>query len=270
LCETAGVALLLKALRQSEQPAFLLVVGTCRVVAAALNRDPELMQSKVRAVLLNAGSAEPHVGHEYNVGMDKHAFIRVVRSALPIHWFPCSGIDMQWSDAKNRIPHNTYWASTNGRLLDGVAPELRAWFVACLSGSTRDDLISHVASSTRGRIDRHDRIGDAIMANSRQLWSTASLVLAAGRELVQTPDGWRFLPTGTAPAQWRRQPPSLGPITLEVSGHPEARTTWSPCSGQGARAWLFTRDPSDEHVVAMEQALNALLRTLCRTPPANP
>ena len=73
--EQAGIELLLHALSRCEKPAFVSVVGSARVVAAAWNREPKLLQQKIRAVLVNAGATTGKPGAEWNVDLDVHAWI---------------------------------------------------------------------------------------------------------------------------------------------------------------------------------------------------
>jgi hypothetical protein len=54
--EQAGIQLLLDILEDCPEPVVLSLVGSARVVTAAFNRAPELLRSKVRSLLLNAGS----------------------------------------------------------------------------------------------------------------------------------------------------------------------------------------------------------------------
>jgi hypothetical protein len=49
----AGVKLLLSVLRESKEPVTLFTTGSCRDVAAAFNREPELLKTKVKAVYYN-------------------------------------------------------------------------------------------------------------------------------------------------------------------------------------------------------------------------
>jgi hypothetical protein len=87
--EQAGIQLLLNILEESREPVVLSLVGSARVVTAALNRAPELLHRKIRSLILNAGSTGG-TKREWNVGLDAAAYIGLWRSGLPIHWFPCA------------------------------------------------------------------------------------------------------------------------------------------------------------------------------------
>ena len=54
--EQSGIEMLLSILRTSSEPVVISMVGSARVLAAAFNREPELLRSRTRAILMNAGS----------------------------------------------------------------------------------------------------------------------------------------------------------------------------------------------------------------------
>ena len=85
--QQAAVELTLKALRESPAPAYVQVLGSARILMAAYNRDPKLVKSKVRAVLLNAGSSAES-SMEWNVEIDTPAYVALMRSELPVEWYP--------------------------------------------------------------------------------------------------------------------------------------------------------------------------------------
>ena len=90
------------------------------------------------------------------------------------------------------------------------------------------------------------------------IFAPLSLVMAAGRVLAQTPEGWRFVPkaaaTGLTVWPWR-----LDPISASVSK--DGKVAWRLDKGAKS-AYLFGRRPDAEYGDAMAEALNALLRTL--------
>jgi len=105
--EQAGIELLVDAVRRCEEPAFVSVVGSARVIAAAWNREPKLLQQKVRAVLVNAGATTGKANAEWNVDLDVHGWVSLMRSGLPILWYPCTGEH----GPTGLDAHNTYWTA---------------------------------------------------------------------------------------------------------------------------------------------------------------
>ncbi len=246
--EQAGIELLLDALRHSEEPAFVSVVGCARVIAAAWNREPKLLQEKVRGVLVNAGATTGKPGAEWNVDLDVQAWIALMRSRLPILWYPCTGAHGPMApDA-----HNTFWAVSHRQLFEGLPQPLRAYFDYALNHNARGDIIRALSVLGSGPA------WEKLLADRRNMWSTASLIMAAGRVLAQTAQGWRFLAKEQA-AGLKLQLLEMLPIACEVTDAGVIR--WSP-KPEPSNVRIFHRKPDEEHVRAMSEATNALLRQI--------
>ena len=244
--EQAGIGLLLDVLQRSDVRVTISLVGSGRVLAAAFNREPELLRAKVRAVLLNAG-ATGGTKREWNVGLDPAAYIALWRSGLSIDWYPCATNRSAFEQAHER---GTYWKAAQSGLFRDLPAGLRAWFCYAFTGTQRGDIIHALADSGRGAP------WEQVLAGDRNMWSTASLVMGAGRVLAQMPEGWRFVPAGAATGLelW---PFRLDPIRATVDD--EARVTWQPAAGTSPLR-LFGRKPGTGYGLAMAAALNALLR----------
>jgi hypothetical protein len=249
--EQAAVELLLHALRESPAPAFVTVLGSARIVTAAYNRDPALLKRKIKSVLVNAGSSGDDAA-EYNVVIDVPAYVGLFRSGLPIDWYPCAAPGPDKSVALNAGDRNTFWLATHEALLQGIPEPLFAWFVYSFTGSSRADLLRALRES-RGYAST------MVWQGSRNMWSTASLALAAGRALAKTPEGWRFVPAAGLRPGTVTMPLSLDPVDVMVSG--SGHTKWKPAAG-ASNIRLFRREAGAAHDAAMAEALNALLRSL--------
>jgi len=59
----------------------MITVGSVRDVAAAYNREPDLLKRKVRRILSFIGEASNEAFMEYNVALDPHAYVEI-RSAI--------------------------------------------------------------------------------------------------------------------------------------------------------------------------------------------
>ena len=246
--EQAGINLVLEVLDRSAEPVVIAMVGSARVLAAAYNREPELITAKTRCVLLNAGSTGG-VKQEWNVGLDPAAYQTLWQSHLPIHWFPCATDSGAFDPVDER---GTFWSASHAALFHGLPEPLAAWFCHGFSGNGRGDFIRALNESGRGAVWEH------ILAGRRNLWSTASLIMGAGRALVRTPQGWRFRPEAAAPEP-ERWPLLLDPIDATVDE--EAKVAWSLTDRITSKR-LFRRRPGAGYGEAMTEALNALLRDL--------
>jgi len=245
--EQSGIELLLSILRASTEPVVISMVGSARVVAAAFYREPELMRSRTRALLLNAG-ATAKTKNEWNVNLDLIAYKAVWNSGLPIHWYPCATERGAFDEEHE---YGTHWKASNESLLHDLSPALRAWFCYSFTGNGRGDIIRALREDGKGAAWEH------VLSAKRNMWSTASLVMAAGRRLAQTPEGWRFVAvSGSSLSGW---PMFLDPITATVrdDGQVDWQSTVDP-----TRFRMFRRQSGRQYGVAMAEALHALLQSL--------
>ena len=244
--EQAGIELLLAALRRSREPVVVSVVGSARAITAAWNRAPKLLLEKVRAVVVNAGATTAKPGAEWNVDLDVHAWVGLFRSRLPIDWYPCTGED----GPTGLNPHNTYWPVAQRRLFAELPQPLRAFFDYAFHHAARGDAIGALRQLGVGAS------WEKVLVGQRNMWSTASLATAAGRMLAQMPDGWRFVPPEQAAGR-RRAMLELLPVACDVA--PNGVVQWKTTSAP-SRIRIFHRKPDAEHVAAMAEATNAILR----------
>jgi len=257
--EQAGVEMILDFLSESARPVTISVTGSPRALTAAYNREPALLKERTRAVLLNAGSTGGE-RVEWNVQLDLHAYVGLWRSELPIHWFP-PGTDQGAFDPAHE--RGTYWRTIHAELFRGVPPMLERYFAYALRREDREDPVAVLAEPTEGESWQE------ILQETRNLWSTASLVMGADRELVRTEDGWRFLPaagsepgsTGAPDSGSDREtwPWRLDPIDALVSD--DGTVAWEAAEGSSF-LHLFGRMPGRAYGEAMTEALNALFRSI--------
>ena len=83
-----GIELLLETLRRSTDKVEITIFGSARPVAVAYNRDPELLRRHISRIHLCAGASSPDF-LEWNVLLDPHAIVCLLRSDLPIAIYPC-------------------------------------------------------------------------------------------------------------------------------------------------------------------------------------
>ena len=246
--EQAGIRLLFDTLEGSSEPVVITCTGSARVVAAAFNRRPELLRSKVRRVVLNAG-ATGGTKREWNVGLDPAAYIGLWRSGLPVDWYPCATERSAFDQVNER---GTYWKAKQEDLFRGISPSLRAWIAYSFSGSQRGDIIRVLSEEV------DESVWKGVLSGERNLWSTGSIAMTANRVLGQTSEGWRFIPRSDAGSRetwpWRLDP-------IEASVNEDAQIHWRLTEG-GSRYRLFGRQAGKAYGSAMAEALNALLKSL--------
>lgn len=244
--EQAGVELLLQVLEDSDDPVVISVVGSARAVTAAWNRAPELMRAKTRTVLLNAGMSGG-TRLEWNVQLDPAAYAGIWLSDLPIDWYPCATEDSPFDAVHERSP---YWSTTHRDLFKDIPEALQGWFAYGFSGSARGDIIRAMGEVGKGAVWEH------VLSATRHLWATPSIVMAAGRQLAQVSEGWRFVGRGSEAIEvwpWRMDP-------IQASLDPNDHVVWQMATDSSRR--LFGRRPGAEFSAAMSDALNALLQQM--------
>ena len=102
-----------------------------------------------------------------------------------------------------------------------------------------------------------------IVANAESACSSPpSLLMGAGRRLIKTEKGWRFLPDEKVPAGAEEFAWSLTPVKVTIDD--DAHTTWKKVEKSNIQ--LFTHPPVDGinqdglYARAMTEALNGLFR----------
>lgn len=85
--DQGGVEMLLNVLRAAKEKVDLIAVGSLTDFAAAYNREPALFREKVGTLYVVAGTMRSRA-QDWNVKLDPAAFLRIMRSGLPILWVP--------------------------------------------------------------------------------------------------------------------------------------------------------------------------------------
>ncbi len=190
-----GPKLILDALRESKEKVVLFSTGSCRDMAAAFNRDPQLFSDKVRAYYFNIGNGPNEKQTEYNVGLDHAAYQRVFEMPIPLYWCPCYGKD----------GYATLFVVDQTSVVGACAPPIQNFFVYCLTKS-KDDPIQFLSSGPH-----------PLPKGPRKMWCTAPMLHAAGRKICQRGDGdFAAVPAGDAAKPV--EPFRFEPIRVTIGG----------------------------------------------------
>ena len=260
-----AVEVFLAALRASEEPVQVVSFGSCRVVAAAYNRDPELLRRKIGCLHISAGTTSGELfdvdwraskriplkpgsrGYlEWNVELDAHAFVRLPRSDLPIALYPCATENGPFA----MDSHNTFYETDTLDFIRRMNPRLQAYLHYALAKSARPDFLratEEVPSTAQL---------DGICARRHRVWETAVWQCATGRELVQRPGtGYRLIPKSEVRPEDGRLVSGLVPCSWTVGD--DGRFIFSRTEKNTGRRIYFRGDP-EENRRAMAEALAAL------------
>jgi hypothetical protein len=144
-----------------------------------------------------------------------------------------------------------HWKASHESLLHDLPPSLQAWFCYSLTGNQRGDIIRALREDGKGAAWEH------VLSAKRSLWSTVSLVMAAGRTLAQTSEGWRFVASGRSSlSAW---PMFLDPISATVRD--DGQVDWQS-TVDASKYKIFRRQSGRQYGIAMAEALHALLQSL--------
>ena len=164
-----GVELILRSLRESREKVTLITVGSLRDLAAAWNRDPDLLRRKTARLVLFIGEASAAT-REWNVGLDPQAFIAVMNSGLPIWWIPC----FDGGNFKNR-GHASFWRADQAELLAAAPDRVLNFFLYALKKVEGKDPLAWLEpppdSGARARI----------LEGPRNMWCAPLFAHLAGR-----------------------------------------------------------------------------------------
>ena len=201
-----GINLLLQTLRDSPRKVEIVSFGSARAIAVAFNRRPDLLREKVRRIHLSAGASSPDF-IEWNVALDPHAFVRMLRSDLPIAIHPCATKGGPFAYGR----HNSFWKLKDLRFIERVRPALRAYLAYALSASRRSDFLRALEEEPSAGVLK------GIVRHEHKVWETGTWLAVSGRKLVRRADGHcRIVPGAAVLATDKVLPNELRPCTVRV------------------------------------------------------
>jgi hypothetical protein len=180
-----GIDLILKVLRESNEPVQIASFGSARSIAAAFNRDPTLFRNKVKQIHLSAGTSAP-VFLEWNVALDTNAIVCLLRSDLPVAIYPCAAAnqDSIGCGSKNYPfsydSYNTFYKLSNLSFIENMNPKLRRYLKYAYGRVQRNDFLRCMDSDTVFKVQND------LFANESYVWETALWINISGRKLVKT------------------------------------------------------------------------------------
>jgi hypothetical protein len=252
--QQAGIELILRALDESDRPVDIVSFGSARTIAAAFNREPELVRRKARRIHVSAGAATPNYemgkseehnripGGEWNVALDPAAFIRLMQSDLPIALYPCADVDGAFAYGE----HNTYWNLPDLHFMREIDPRLRNYVLFALGRLLRADFL-RTLNGTLGEAGALDRLNSV-----HHVWETAIWLNVSGRKVVDRDGAWRIVSGGEVREGERVLKNDLRPCVLHV--REDGRIAYK-LTEEKTNIQIFERGDPHEYEEAMRQAL---------------
>jgi hypothetical protein len=169
-----GVELILSTLKTSKEAVSIITVGSLRDVAAGYNRSSDLFGTKVNRLFVFIGEASKKGHIEYNVGLDKNAYIRIMNSGLPVYWIPCFDGGLWQNNGRA-----SYWKASHKDLLGRVSDKVMNYFIYALLRKDEKNPVQYLDSD----INRDDK--NEVLSMNRNLWCSAIFAHIAGRRFIR-------------------------------------------------------------------------------------
>lgn len=172
--DSAAVQFVLDTLRQSAQPVAISIVGGATDIAVAGKLEPELFAQKCAAIYLNSGSANPNPDKpgmlEYNVELNPAGYSALFDLPCPIYWCPC----WHMTEHHHTGQYGTFWRFAHREVLADLREDVQKYFLYMFDQEPSHRWLTYL----RRPLD--ERNWEFFLGHSRNMWSTASLLHAAG------------------------------------------------------------------------------------------
>lgn len=154
-------------LNKAKSKVIIISVGSLRDISAAYNREPELFEKKLDKLIIFIGEASRKDKIEYNVALERNAYINVMNNMPNVWWVPC----FDGGTWKNK-GKASFWQGHHSELLEGVSDQVMNFF---LYASTRSlDTINYIdyLNQPVNQADLQSQILDSTIP-LRRLWCCA-------------------------------------------------------------------------------------------------
>jgi len=179
----AGSQFVLDMLRNSDDPVAITIVGSCRDIAIAGKREPQLFAEKCAAIYLNAGtgSNEP-IGErelEYNVGLDPAAFAAIFKIPCPVYWLPCFGEYLTAQSELRTMEWGSYFKFKQEEILPFLSERMQKYFIFMLSKSNCPNWLRYLDQP------KDEEAFSFFCQMNRNMWNTASFFHLTGKAVTR-------------------------------------------------------------------------------------
>ncbi len=242
-----AVRMVLDILRQSTEPVAISIVGGATDIAVAGKLEPDLFARKCAALYLNSGSALPNPDRpgvlEFNVELNPAGFAALFDLPCPIYWCPC------WHMTERHVVgrHGTFWRFPHREMLAGLREDVKKTFLYMFDQEPSHRWLTYL----RRPLD--ERNWAFFLEHERNMWSTASLLHAAGLTVSTT---------GAIETRAQCRDAVFQFVPVEVSCSDEGLTSWSPAKTSCPPRFIFEIGSEAAYAPAMTTALRTLLEFL--------
>ncbi len=179
LRQSSAIDMILRVLKDAEEPVRIVIVGDCSDIAAASRRDPELFRTKCNRVYVNAGTGCNIENHERecNVITNPNAYAAMFDLPCPVYWCPCfHSIHPlpEYFGPKNEGKHGSVYLTDQSFLFDHMSVRLQNYFSYMFECSTDPMWLAWLDRKESSAQLEYER------TQKRRLYSTAGILHAAG------------------------------------------------------------------------------------------
>jgi len=235
-----GIHMVLEILRRSPEPVVINVIGSCRDIAVAGRKAPQLFAEKCAGIYLNAGTGSPDktkaASLEYNVSLAPLSYAAMFDLSCPIYWMPCFE---EMNSGQPIMEYGTHYQFRQGEILPRLSTRVQNFFLWMLARKTDHNWLRYLL----GPVDA--QLLETFGVQDRHMWCTGGFLHAAGKSVVSEATGESVF--------------SFDPIRITCSD--AGVTEWTHDAVARDRYIFHVRD-LERYQATMTTALKALLQTL--------
>ncbi len=246
--EHVGIDMVLDILRSSPKPVIIQITGSCRDIAIAGKKAPQLFADKCAGIYLNAGTGSPDEAKaaqlEYNVSLAPLSYAALFDLPCPIYWMPCFE---EMKSGRVVMEYGTHYLFRQREILPHLSERMQNFFAYVLGQKQDHRWLTYLTGP------REEPLLETLGGQDRHMWCTGGFLHAAGKTVVadgsiverdQAGDSGVF---------------SFDPIRLSCSD--EGVTRWDHEEAPRGR-YLFHVRRTANYQEAMTKAMKSLLMRL--------
>ena len=174
-----GINMVLEILRHSPEPVVIHVVGSCRDIALAGRKAPQLFADKCAGIYLNAGTGSPDVRKaaqlEYNVSLAPLSYAALFDLPCPIYWMPCFE---EMNSSRVVMEYGTHYLFRQSEILPSLSERMQSFFAYMLAKKQDHQWLTYLTGP------REQKLLETFGTQDRHMWCTGGFLHAAGKTVV--------------------------------------------------------------------------------------
>jgi hypothetical protein len=174
--EHVGINMVLEILRDSPEPVIIQITGSCRDIAIAGKKDPQLFADRCAGIYLNAGTGSPDGAKaaqlEYNVSLAPLSYAALFDLPCPIYWMPCFE---EMNSPRVVMEYGTHYLFRQSEILPHLSQRVQNFFAYVLGKKQDHQWLTYLTGP------REVPLLEGCGTQDRHMWCTGGFLHAAGR-----------------------------------------------------------------------------------------